>query len=195
MACQIALLDQPAGTRSASRSQAFEMIALEKLNAQDADTFTETLDGIFEHSPWIPKETHNSAPFADWDALFSALCKVVDDSSEEKQLALICAHPDLAGKLAVSNQLTEHSTSEQQSARLDQLSPERFEAMQSMNEQYKAKFGFPFIICVKDHTQDSIFENFEARLENDKDEERLAALTQIKRIAWHRLQGTVASAE
>ncbi|MEM7673760.1 MAG: 2-oxo-4-hydroxy-4-carboxy-5-ureidoimidazoline decarboxylase, partial [Verrucomicrobiota bacterium] len=91
----------------------------------------------------------------------------------------------------VTNQLTEHSTGEQQSARLDQLSPEKFQSMQAMNARYSEKFGFPFIICVKDHTQDSIFENFAARLGHDMSEEKFAALEQIKRIAWHRLHATV----
>ncbi|MGB0371690.1 MAG: 2-oxo-4-hydroxy-4-carboxy-5-ureidoimidazoline decarboxylase [Opitutales bacterium] len=167
------------------------MTSLEILNTQDQATFTDTLSGIFEHSPWIPETTHASAPFDTWEALYQALCATVDTSAESLQMELILAHPDLAGKLAVSNQLTEHSTDEQQSARLDQLSPERFEAIQKMNSDYKAKFSFPFIICVKDHTQDSIFENFAARLENNIPKEREAALTQIKRIAWHRLQATV----
>ena len=167
------------------------MIALNSLNTLSEDAFTGTLDGIFEHSPWIPRASFAATPFETWDALYTSLCEVVDTAPETKQLELIRAHPDLAGKLAVANKLTEHSTTEQQSARLDQLSPERFTAMQSMNDAYKAKFGFPFIICVKDNTQDSIFKNFEARLDNSLEEERLAALTQIKRIGWHRLTGTV----
>ena len=167
------------------------MISLEILNSQDCPDFTHTLDGLFEHSPWIPESTHASGPFADWETLYQSLCATVDTSPEAKQLELIRAHPDLAGKLAIANELTEHSTNEQASARLDQLSPERFQSMQAMNAAYKEKFGFPFIICVKDHTQDSIFENFKSRLNNDTDTERTAALTQIKRIAWHRLKDTV----
>lgn len=169
------------------------MIDLKTLNSLSQTDFKQTLDGIFEHSPWIPQASHADAPFKDWEALYTGLCTVVDNASETKQLELIRAHPDLAGKLAVANQLTEHSTTEQASARLDQLSPERFASMQTMNDAYKAKFDFPFIICVKDHTQDSIFKNFEERLNNSAEQELTAALTQIKRIAWHRLSSTVSS--
>ncbi|MEM9026638.1 MAG: 2-oxo-4-hydroxy-4-carboxy-5-ureidoimidazoline decarboxylase [Verrucomicrobiota bacterium] len=168
------------------------MTTIELLNTLTADQFTETLNGIFEHSPWIPRKTFPKTPFDSWESLYSALCTTVDEAPESQQMDLITAHPDLAGKLAVANQLTEHSTGEQQSARLDQLSPERFESMQTMNTRYKEKFGFPFIICVKDHTQDSIFENFAARLQHEIYDEKFAALEQIKRIAWHRLHATVA---
>ncbi|MCH2156201.1 MAG: 2-oxo-4-hydroxy-4-carboxy-5-ureidoimidazoline decarboxylase [Opitutales bacterium] len=167
------------------------LISLQLLNAAAPESFTEALSGIFEHSPWIPQRASQSVPFESFDALYDTLCTVVDDAEEAEQLKLIRAHPDLSGKLAVAGKLTEHSTEEQQSARLDQLSPERFEEINAMNDAYKARFAFPFIICVKDHTQDSIFENFRERLRNDISTELTAALTQIKRIGWHRLTGTV----
>ena len=102
-------------------------------------------------------------------------------------MALLRAHPDLAGKLAVAGEMTDSSTAEQKSARLDQLTKEQFKHMSQMNDTYKNKFEFPFIICVKDHTQESIFSHFESRLINDMQAERSEALTQINRIAWHRL--------
>lgn len=165
--------------------------SLSQLNSLDASDFRDVLGGIFEHSSWIPEQAHVTAPFESFDALYQALCDVTDAAPESDQLGLIRAHPDLAGKLAVAGELTDHSTSEQQSARLDQLSEDRFKEITQLNEAYKTKFSFPFIICVKDHTQDSIFANFRERLQNDASEERIAALTQIKRIAWHRLTDTV----
>ena len=135
-----------------------------------------------------PPTRSDRRPFADAEALYQALCDVLDEAPEERKVALIAAHPDLAGKLAIAGELTDFSTAEQQSARLDQLTPEQFAHITALNEQYRSRFGFPFVICVKDHTQASIFREFERRVNLARDAEIEAAVTQIKRIAWHRLQ-------
>jgi 2-oxo-4-hydroxy-4-carboxy-5-ureidoimidazoline decarboxylase len=164
---------------------------LSSLNQLDQTAFTEALADIFEHSPWIPKETWAARPFDSIEDLHGKLCKTLDASDTPHKLDLIRAHPDLAGKLAISGELTDFSTTEQASAQLDKLTAEQFERMSGLNQQYKDKFGFPFIICVKEHTQNSIFENFEERVNNDADAEQEAALFQIKRIAWHRLNDLI----
>jgi 2-oxo-4-hydroxy-4-carboxy-5-ureidoimidazoline decarboxylase len=160
---------------------------LSTLNESDQSVFTEALADIFEHSAWIPSETWPSKPFDSVEELHSKLCQTLSASTEEQKLQLIRAHPDLAGKLAVSGKLTEFSTSEQQSAQLDNLTLEQFERISNLNQKYKEKFEFPFIICVKEHTQSSIFDHFEERVNNDPETEVDAALFQICRIAWHRL--------
>lgn len=153
--------------------------------------FTTALADIFEHSSWIPEQTWSARPFDSIEDLHDKLCKTLEASDTPHKLNLIRAHPDLAGKLAVAGELTDFSTSEQASAQLDKLSSEQFEKMSNLNQQYKDKFGFPFIICVKEHTQSSIFEHFEERVDNDVDAEQEAALFQIKRIAWHRLNDLI----
>jgi 2-oxo-4-hydroxy-4-carboxy-5-ureidoimidazoline decarboxylase len=157
------------------------------LNDFEQAAFTDALAGIFEHSPWIPSETWKARPFSSIDDLHEKLCQTLNDSNDDQKLELIQAHPDLAGKLSVSGELTEFSTNEQQSAQLDKLTPEQFERISDLNERYKEKYQFPFIICVKEHTQASIFEHFEVRVNHDSKTELAAALHQICRIAWHRL--------
>jgi 2-oxo-4-hydroxy-4-carboxy-5-ureidoimidazoline decarboxylase len=160
---------------------------LETLNHSDQSTFTQILGEIFEHSPWIPEETWEKRPFPTIENLHQHLKETLEAADEVKKLDLVRAHPDLAGKLAVSGELTNFSTAEQQSAQLNKLTSEQFETISGLNHNYRTKFKFPFIICVKDHTQTSIFEHFEERVNNDVETELIAALNQISRIAWHRL--------
>lgn len=166
-------------------------MTLSELNILDRDAFTTALADIFEHSSWIPLATWRQRPFAEIEDLHAGLCATLDAAGDDQKLELIRAHPDLAGKLAVAGKLTAFSTNEQQSARLDQLSAEQFAHISDLNTRYREKFGFPFIICVKDHTQESIFANFQDRINHNPVEERTAALFQIKRIAWHRLSDLI----
>ena len=160
---------------------------LEKLNNSDQNSFTQILGEIFEHSPWIPQETWKNRPFNTIEHLHKNLKQTLEAADDIKKLDLVRTHPDLAGKLAVSGELTDFSTAEQQSAQLNKLTEEQFETLSKLNQTYKDKFQFPFIICVKDHTQTSIFEHFNKRVSNDSETEINAALKQISRIAWHRL--------
>jgi 2-oxo-4-hydroxy-4-carboxy-5-ureidoimidazoline decarboxylase len=164
---------------------------LNALNQMNRATFTKALADIFEHSAWIPEATWQKRPFENIEDLHKKLCQTLEASSDEQKLALIRAHPDLAGKLAVSGELTEFSTNEQQSAQLDKLTAEQFDRISRLNQHYQNKFQFPFIICVKEHTQEGIFKHFEERVNNDAETERSAALFQICRIAWHRLNALI----
>ncbi|MDA0346569.1 MAG: 2-oxo-4-hydroxy-4-carboxy-5-ureidoimidazoline decarboxylase [Verrucomicrobia bacterium] len=157
------------------------------LNHSDQRSFAQILGEIFEHSPWIPRETWEKRPFHTIENLHHDLRETLEAADEGQKLELIRAHPDLAGKLAISGELTDFSTAEQQSAKLNKLTAEQFETISKLNQAYKNKFKFPFIICVKDHTQSSIFKHFEERVNNDAETELNAALKQISRIAWHRL--------
>ena len=102
--------------------------------------------GIYEHSAWVAEETYAAtADVSDTDVLAKVFAGCVDDASHDRKLALIRAHPDLAGKAAIAGDLTEESTAEQSSAGIDQCTPEEYEQFQMLNEQYKTKFGFPFV--------------------------------------------------
>ena len=160
---------------------------LTTLNNLSKPAFIQTLGAIFEHSPWVAEGAYAAKPFADIEALRKAMVEVVDGASLEQQLALIRAHPDLAGKAALAGELTAESTSEQKGAGLDRLTAEEFAKFHRLNDAYKAKFTFPFILAVRGHDKHSILAAFETRLLNDAESERAEALRQIARIAGFRL--------
>lgn len=113
------------------------------------------------------------------------------DATPEEQLALIVAHPDLAGKLAKANRLTPESAGEQAGAGLDALTDEEREIFEARNAAYRARFGFPFILCAREHTKPTILAAFDERLQNSQEDEMAAALEQIRRIAKFRIQDLI----
>ena len=158
--------------------------------------FVEVFGGVYEHSPWIARyawhqgldETHNSPA-----GLSEAMMKVVADAEHGKILALINAHPDLAGKAAIDGELTDESTSEQSGAGIDQCTAAEFEMFQKFNHSYKEKFGFPFIMAVKGSNRHQILEAFEVRIKNDEDAEFKQAVAEINKIARFRLDALAES--
>ncbi len=152
--------------------------------------FIERFGSIYEHSPWIAERAaklelgpaHDTA-----GGLANALARAFRSASEDERLGVLKAHPDLAGKLAAAKRLTEESSKEQASAGLDALTDSERARFTELNTAYTQKFGFPFIIAVKDNTRDSILKAFEARLENSRDEEFATACRQVERIARLRL--------
>ncbi len=156
-----------------------------------ASEFLDRFGGIYEHSPWVAEGVAArvaAGQLDSLDALAAALAAVVDGASRERRLALIRAHPDLAGRAAVRGELTVESTGEQASAGIDQCSGEEFERFQRYNSAYKAKFGFPFIMAVRGSNRHEILAAFETRLENDAEREFATAIEQIHRIARLRLE-------
>lgn len=168
-------------------------VTLEHLNASDRVAFTSALGHLFEHSPWVAEQTWADRPFQDAAHLHAALCARMRAAPRERQLALIRAHPDLAGRLARSRQLTAESTREQASAGLDQLTDEEMATFVRLNAAYTAKFGFPFIICARLNAKDAIVQAMRRRLDNDAGTEFDAALIEITKIARLRLADTLAS--
>jgi 2-oxo-4-hydroxy-4-carboxy-5-ureidoimidazoline decarboxylase len=166
---------------------------LEQLNAMPEAGFVATLAGIFEHSPWVPREAAGERPFASVDALYHAMVGVVAQAGGNRQLALIHAHPELAGKAAVRGELTAESTREQSGAGLSQCTQEEFDKLQRLNRLYRDKFGFPFILAVRGYDRGAIIANFEARVGNSREEELRASLAQIYRIARFRLDDLIGS--
>jgi 2-oxo-4-hydroxy-4-carboxy-5-ureidoimidazoline decarboxylase len=161
---------------------------LGRLNALERDEFVRIVGPVFEHSPWIAEETWSKRPFATLERLHRALTETIQQSGEEKQLALIRAHPDLVGKLALAGQLTRESTNEQASAGLDQLKPHEIELFQKYNAAYQEKFGFPFVICARLNKKDAILNGFHVRLKNSRQQEIKTALEEIGKIARLRLE-------
>lgn len=158
-----------------------------QVNAFNFDQFMKAFGSVFEHSPWVAEQTWSRRPFASVDALHRALCETVAQSSDEKQLALIRAHPDLVGRATVAATLTPASNREQAGAGLDSLKPQEVAVFQSFNQRYHDQFGFPFIICARLNKKDAILAAFPVRLKNSRDEEIQTALTEISKIARLRL--------
>ncbi len=162
-------------------------VNLQKINALTESEFTAILGPIFEHSPWIAERAWASRPFDSASALLARLYAVVEEAGDDLQLALLQAHPNLVGRLARAGALTSESTNEQTSAgllALDDASMSRFE---SLNAAYRARFGFPFIICARLNSTDTILTAFEARLPNSPEKERTTAWQEVKKIASLRL--------
>jgi len=164
---------------------------LQALNRMDLRAFLACLGEIFEHSPWVAESAMAGRPYESVAALHEAMVGAVRAAPRERQLALLRAHPDLAGKLALAGELTRSSIGEQAAAGLDRCSAEELERFQNLNGAYKAKFDFPFIMAVKGSSRADILEAFEARLANDPDTEFNTALEQVARIARLRLAETI----
>ena len=157
---------------------------LSELNQMNRSQFTDVLGSIFEQTPSIAFESWNHRPFKDFDALYQSMVDILWQMSSEQQLALIRSHPDLGSRL----KMAEFSVQEQSGIGLDRLSPEQFEKFQALNQQYRDRFDFPFIIAVKNHTQDSILQAFSDRVYHSLETEFKQALVEILEIAKFRLK-------
>ena len=166
-------------------------MTLEQLNALPKDEFVETLGGIFEHSPWVAERSWQQQPFASLGELHAAMCASVAASNDASKLALIRAHPQLAGIAAVRGELSTASASEQSGAGLDRCSPEEFAKLTELNRDYEQRFGFPFILAVRGKTRQGIIDNLDARIGNTREQEIAEALRQIERIAQLRLTDVI----
>jgi N-carbamoyl-L-amino-acid hydrolase len=167
-------------------------LTLDQLNAATADEALEMLGALYEHSPWIAQAALAKRPFATLAQFKRALVEVVDAAGREKQLALIRAHPELAGKAMVTKSLTAESTNEQTTSGLTNCSPAEFARLQELNAAYNAKFGWPFILAVRGPrgsglTRADIIETFARRLENHPDFELAECLRNIHRVVELRL--------
>src|SRR5579862_7136553 len=168
-------------------------IPLSELNAAGKTDFVARLANVFEYSPWIAEQAASFRPFAGIRQLFDAMKAAVDRAPSELRIALIKAHPDLANKTQRAASLTAESNAEQNSVGLDRLSDAEYEAFERVNNAYRAKFGFPYIVCVRRQTKDSILADFERRLPNDHAAETKASIAEICRIAALRLDQLVVS--
>src|SRR4030095_10638632 len=163
-------------------------ISLATLNGMSREEFTHHFGGVLERSPHFAERVAGARPINSLDELHGAFVGEIERAPENDQLALLRAHPDLGDRLA---RLTASSSREQASAGLGALSPEQLGSFQRLNVAYRKRFGFPFIICARLHTKDSILAAFHSRLENSREAEFKTALDEVAKIARLRLQELV----
>lgn len=162
-------------------------MTLAELDALSRDAFVAALGAIFEHSPWVADAVADQRPFGSVAALHGAMCAAVAAAGAGAQLALIRAHPQLAGKAAIAGELTTRSTHEQRGAGLDQCSAEEFARITALNAAYEQRFGFPFIIAVRGLQRTDVIDAMARRLGHATATEHAEALRQIGKIAAFRL--------
>jgi 2-oxo-4-hydroxy-4-carboxy-5-ureidoimidazoline decarboxylase len=167
-------------------------VRLEEANALGEREFVERFGGVFERSPWVAKRAWRKKPFGSLDALHAAMMQAVAEASEDQQLALVRAHPELAGAEAKEGALTANSSSEQGRLGFLELTHEEFEAMQRLNQRYREKHGFPCIVALRLHaTRESVLAEMSRRIESEPRAEFSAALEQIGHITRGRLEKIV----
>jgi len=160
---------------------------LDSLNQLERAEFVAALGPLFEHSPWVAEGTWGRRPFRDAAQLHAELCATMRAAGPELQLALIRAHPDLAGRLAQQRRLTAASNREQASAGLNELSDAELADFQQRNDAYRTRFGFPFIVCARLNAKEAILAAMRARLGSSPEVEFQTALAEIEKIAQLRL--------
>ena len=160
-------------------------MTLSELNALDRGQFVDAVGWVCEQSPWVAQRAWGARPFESVDRLYSSLMQALDGASREEQLALVRAHPDLGTRAKISDA----SSGEQADAGLHELTPEEHERLTSLNEAYRRKFGFPFLLAVKGSGKSVILDNLEGRLKSTPEVELREALRQVGRIVRFRLEG------
>jgi 2-oxo-4-hydroxy-4-carboxy-5-ureidoimidazoline decarboxylase len=165
-------------------------VALADLNAGDRSAFVAALGHLFEHSPWVAAETFDRRPFRDAAQLHAELGATMRGADRDRRLALIRAHPDLAERMG---KLTAASQREQAGAGLDRLSEAELAEFQALNSAYRARFGFPFVICARLNAREAILQAMRHRLQNEPAAEEAAALAEIEKIAGLRLADVMGS--
>jgi 2-oxo-4-hydroxy-4-carboxy-5-ureidoimidazoline decarboxylase len=168
-----------------------EMITVAAVNELARGSFVERFGDVAEHSPWVAGKAFDFGPFSSVAEIVSAFSKAVNGAYVDRQLELICAHPDLAGKAAVAGELAKDSAAEQAQAGIGGLTKEEFKKFTDYNNQYKDRFGFPFILAVKGATKDQILASFEERIDNEPTREFRRAIEEICRIIRFRLEARV----
>lgn len=161
---------------------------IEELNGMERQEFVDAVGEVYESSPWVAERTWSERPFSSVDDLSEAMGRTVRDASREEQLELLREHPDLGER----TEMTDASEQEQASAGLDQLSRDQYEAFQRLNQTYREKFGFPFIMAVRDESPDAIRAAMEERVDHSESEEFRTALEEVDAIARMRLEERVA---
>lgn len=156
-----------------------------------AAAFAAAFGEVAEHSPWVAERAAGRRPFASREAMIEAFAAVLAAASADEKLALVRAHPDLAGKAAVAGTLTDDSRREQAGAGLASLSPEEFARFTRLNAAYRERFGFPFVFAVKGAGKDQILAAFEERLGNDRERELSTALAHVARIVRFRIEARI----
>ena len=168
------------------------LLTIGDLNRMAVSDFTARFGGVAEHSPWIAERAAGARPFADRDGVVAAFAAALRGAARDERLAVLRAHPDLAGRAAVIGALTGTSAAEQAGAGLDRLTPEEFERFNALNAAYRERFGIPFIFAVKGATAAMILAAFEERRANGREVELGNATDHVCRIMRFRIEDRVA---
>ncbi len=163
------------------------MSAINKINKLSQSDFVKVFANIFENTIWIAKELYKQKPFNSFEDLSLKMLDIFENTTKEKQLKILNAHPELADKTKIGS-LTPDSQKEQSNAGLDQCSEDEFNEFRNLNDEYKKKFGFPFILAVKGRTKIEILNNFRQRVSSDANTEFNQTIKQVKQIASLRLK-------
>jgi 2-oxo-4-hydroxy-4-carboxy-5-ureidoimidazoline decarboxylase len=166
-------------------------ITLEAVNAMDGADFVAAFGDVAEHSPWVAERAAAQRPFGSRRDMIEAFGDEVREAGPAEKLALLRAHPDLAGRAAIAGDVAEDSRREQAGAGLDQLTPEEFSRFTELNESYSAKFGFPFILAVRGADKQTILAAFAERIERDPEAEKAMAVNEVTRIIGFRIEDRV----
>ena len=159
------------------------MNSIDKVNKLNKSDFISIFGNVFEKTEWIAQKSYDSKPYKNFEELFSKMVEIFENSNKESHIKILNAHPDLA----IEKRLTEDSKNEQQNASLNQCTNEEFLEFKKLNEEYKKKFGFPFIIAVKGKNKEEILNSFRQRITNNINLEFEEAKKQVKKIASFRL--------
>jgi OHCU decarboxylase len=159
------------------------MNSIDKVNKLSKSDFISIFGNVFEKTEWIAQKSYDSKPYKNFEELFSKMMEVFENSNKENHIKILNAHPDLA----VEKKLTRDSKKEQKNASLNQCTEKEFLEFKKLNEEYKKKFGFPFIIAVKGKNKEEILNSFRQRITNNINLEFIEAKKQVKKIAIFRL--------
>ncbi|WP_232318189.1 2-oxo-4-hydroxy-4-carboxy-5-ureidoimidazoline decarboxylase [Salisediminibacterium beveridgei] len=164
------------------------MMTMDDIRRLSREAFIRDVGHVFEHSPWVAESAYDQGgPFLSTDDVYRRMLTAMHAGSEEQKLSLLRAHPDLGGRI----QMTEASVAEQKGAGLDQLSAEEYQTLQELNTLYTEKFGFPFILAVKGKTKEEIITNLKERIHHTKEKEFATALHEVGKIAGFRLHDLI----
>lgn len=166
-------------------------MTIEHLNALPAEEFVRVLGSVFEHSPWVAERVTPARPFPSRDQLHRAMTGAVSAAPHETRVLLVLSHPDLSDGLSRPRNLTSASHAEQAAAGLDSLTVDEASRLAELNTKYRERFGFPFVICARNHDKSSILGAIRQRLKNEREEELATALGEIGEIARHRLEDLI----
>jgi 2-oxo-4-hydroxy-4-carboxy-5-ureidoimidazoline decarboxylase len=171
-----------------------QKMTLDEINGLRKEAFVHALGGLFEGHPWIVGRAWSRRPFTSLEQFHQTLCSIMYQASGGQQVALLCAHPDLVGRVAQVGTLSPASTREQAAAGLDLLTPEEIATFQRYNQAYRDRFGFPFVICARENKKESILAGFATRLSHSYAQELALALAEVAKICALRLQDLVEEA-
>jgi 2-oxo-4-hydroxy-4-carboxy-5-ureidoimidazoline decarboxylase len=177
--------------RGSGRNEVLMTLALADVNGLTSNEFVACFGEIAEHSPWVAERAAGARPFVTRDHMIEAFLAAIRDAAAEEQLALLRAHPDLAGRAAIAGTLTADSAREQVGAGLDSLTADEMRRFTNLNTRYRLRFDFPFILAVRGAAKDKVLESFAERIGNDRDTERVNALAQVGRIIRFRIEDRV----